>query len=49
MMTQERVGAVIVQGNLPVPPRQTAQLAVRYCLPSISLLTQFAESGGLMS
>ncbi len=49
MMTKERVGAVIVQGNLPVPFRQTAHLAVRYRLPSISLLTQFTESGGLMS
>jgi putative ABC transport system substrate-binding protein len=49
MMTKERVGALIVQGNLPVSSRQTAQLALRHRLPSISLLTQFAESGGLMS
>ena len=49
VMTKERVGAVIVQDNLPVPSRQIAELAVRHRLPSISPLTQFAESGGLMS
>jgi putative tryptophan/tyrosine transport system substrate-binding protein len=49
LITKERVGAVIVQGNLPAPSSRTAQLAVRHRLPSISLLTQFAASGGLMS
>ena len=48
-MRKAQVGAVIVQGNLPVQARQVAQLAVRHRLPSISLLPQFAESGGLMS
>ncbi len=48
-MTKEQVGAVIVQGNLPVPARQIAQLVGQHRLPSISLLPQFAESGGLMS
>jgi len=48
-LTKEQVGAVIVQGNLHVPAQQIAQLAVQHRLPSISLLPQFAESGGLMS
>jgi putative ABC transport system substrate-binding protein len=48
-LTQERVGAVIVQANVPVPAAQITQLALRHRLPSISLLTQFAEAGGLMS
>ena len=48
-MTRERVGAVIVQGNLPVPVRQIAQSALRHRLPSMSLLSQFPEAGGLMS
>ncbi len=48
-LTKEQVGAVIVQGNLHVPAQQIAQLALQHRLPSISLLPQFAESGGLMS
>lgn len=48
-MTKERVGAVIVMGNLPVASQQIAQLAVRYRLPTISPLQEFANSGGLMS
>jgi ABC-type uncharacterized transport system substrate-binding protein len=48
-MTKARVGAVIVPGNLPVPAAQTAQLAMRYRLPSIAPLNSFADSGGLMS
>jgi putative tryptophan/tyrosine transport system substrate-binding protein len=40
---------VMVQGNLPVPARRIAELAVQHRLPSISPLNQFAESGGLMS
>jgi ABC-type uncharacterized transport system substrate-binding protein len=49
VMTKERVGAVIVLGNLPVPVQETARLAVQHRLPTISLLNQFAEAGGLMS
>jgi putative ABC transport system substrate-binding protein len=49
VMTKERVGAVIILGNLPVPVEQTARLAVQHRLPTISLLNQFAEAGGLMS
>ena len=48
-MTKERVDAVIVPGNLPVSFRQIIDLTVRHRLPTISLLTQFAEAGGLMS
>jgi ABC-type uncharacterized transport system substrate-binding protein len=48
-MTKARVGAVIVPANLPIPAHQIAQSAQRHRLPSISLLSQFPESGGLMS
>lgn len=48
-MIREQVGAVIVQGNLPVPLREIAQSALRHRLPSMSLLSQFPEAGGLMS
>jgi putative tryptophan/tyrosine transport system substrate-binding protein len=48
-LTKERVGAVIVQANVPVPAKQIADVALRHRLPSISLLNEFAESGGLMS
>jgi putative tryptophan/tyrosine transport system substrate-binding protein len=48
-MAKERVAAVIIPANLPVPIRQITDLALRHRLPSISLLTQFAEAGGLMS
>ena len=48
-MTKDRVGALIVLANLPVPVQRTASLAVQYRLPTISLLNQFAEAGGLMS
>jgi putative ABC transport system substrate-binding protein len=44
-----RVGAVIVPANLPVPAQEIAQSALRYRLPTISLLSQYPESGGLMS
>jgi putative tryptophan/tyrosine transport system substrate-binding protein len=48
-MTKAGVGAVIVPGNLPVPAHLIAQSAQRHRLPSISLLSQYPESGGLMS
>jgi putative ABC transport system substrate-binding protein len=48
-MTKAGVGAVIVPANLPVPAHVIAQSAQRHRLPSISLLSQFPESGGLMS
>jgi putative tryptophan/tyrosine transport system substrate-binding protein len=48
-MTKARVAAVIVPANLPLPAQQIAQSAQRHRLPSISLLSQFPESGGLMS
>jgi putative ABC transport system substrate-binding protein len=48
-MVKERTGAVIVPANLPLPVRQITELTLRHRLPSISLLTQFAEAGGLMS
>ncbi|HEU5294188.1 MAG TPA: ABC transporter substrate-binding protein [Burkholderiaceae bacterium] len=48
-ITKEGVGAVVVPGNLPVPARQIAVSALQHRLPSISLLREFAESGGLMS
>jgi putative ABC transport system substrate-binding protein len=48
-MAKEPVGAVIIPANLPLPIRQITDATVRYRLPSVSLLTQFAEAGGLMS
>jgi len=48
-ITKERSGAVIVLGNLPVPARQLAQSVLRHRLPSIAVLNQFVEAGGLMS
>jgi putative ABC transport system substrate-binding protein len=48
-MTKERVGAVIVPANLPVPAREIAQSALRHRLPTISLLSQYPDSGGLIS
>ena len=49
VLTKERVGAVVVLGNLPVSPRQVAESAIRHRLPSIAVLNQFPEAGGLMS
>ena len=49
MMSAARVGALIVPANLPVPARDIAQAALRHRLPTISLLSQYPESGGLMS
>lgn len=48
-MIKAGVGTVIVPGNLPLPAQQIAHSAQRHRLPSISLLSQFPESGGLMS
>ena len=48
-MAREQVGALILLGNLPVPARQTAQLAEKHRLPTISPIRQFADAGGLMS
>ena len=39
--------AVIVQPSLP--SKRTAELALRYRMPAISLLRGFVEEGGLMS
>lgn len=48
-LTKAGVGAVIVPANLPVPAQQIAESAQRHRLPSISLVSHFPESGGLMS
>jgi len=48
-MTHAHVGALIVPANLPMPASEIAQAAQRHHLPSISLLSQFPEAGGLMS
>jgi putative tryptophan/tyrosine transport system substrate-binding protein len=46
-MTQEGAEAVVVQGIFF--SRTVADLAVKYRLPSASVLRQFAQAGGLMS
>jgi len=46
-MAQARAEAVVVQGIFF--SRTVADLAVKYRLPSASVLRQFAEAGGLMS
>ena len=48
-LTKARVGAVLVQANLPVPMARTAQAAQRHRLPSMSLVSQYPEAGGLVS
>ena len=48
-LTRERVGAAIVLANVGAPLRQVALSVLRHRLPSISLLNQFVEAGGLMS
>jgi putative ABC transport system substrate-binding protein len=48
-IVKERAGAMVFSGSVPVPVRQVAQLALRYGLPSLSHLNDFADSGGLMS
>jgi putative tryptophan/tyrosine transport system substrate-binding protein len=47
MMSQERAEAVVVQGIFF--SKAVADLALKYRLPSASLLRQFAQAGGLMS
>ena len=47
VMTQERAEAVVVQGIFF--SKAVADLALKYRLPSASLLRQFAQAGGLMS
>jgi ABC-type uncharacterized transport system substrate-binding protein len=47
MMTQERAEALVVQGIFF--SKAVADLALKYRLPSASLLRQFAQAGGLMS
>jgi len=48
-IVKARAGAAVLSGNLPVPIRRVAELALRYHLPSMSHLNDFADSGGLMS
>jgi putative ABC transport system substrate-binding protein len=47
MMSQERAEAVVVQGIFF--SKAVADLALKYRMPSASLLRQFAQAGGLMS
>lgn len=49
VLTKEKVGALIVQANVPVPAPQIAQSFARSRLPSISNQNGFAQAGGLMS
>jgi putative tryptophan/tyrosine transport system substrate-binding protein len=48
-LTRDRIRAVIIQANVPVPLSQSAQAIARLRLPSISNLTGYPEAGGLMS
>lgn len=48
-LMREKIGAVIVQANVPVPPQQIAQSFARLHLPSLSNQNGFAHAGGLMS
>ena len=48
-LASERVEGVVVLGNVPASPRRIGQQALRARLPTISLVPQFAEEGGLMS
>jgi putative ABC transport system substrate-binding protein len=49
--THARVGALVIAANSLVTRNQklVAELAVKHRLPSISLLSEFVESGGLMA
>jgi|SRR5690242_13129190 len=44
---KEPPDALIVQPSLPI--RRVAELAVRYRLPSVSFVRDFADQGGLLS
>ena len=46
-MMRERVGALVVQGDLAIKP--VAELAIKYRLPAASTTRAFVEIGGLMS
>jgi putative ABC transport system substrate-binding protein len=48
-MAKLHVGAVLVPANIPVSGHEIAEAALRHRLPSISLVSQFPEAGGLMS
>lgn len=49
LLSHERVGAAIVLANIPVATAQIARLMAMHRLPSISLLREFPEVGGLAS
>lgn len=46
-MSNEHVDAVVVQPSLPT--RRTAELALQYHVPAVSVPPQFAQDGGLLS
>ena len=46
-MEKERPDAAIVQPSLPI--RRVAELAIRYRIPALSFIRDFADVGGLMS
>jgi putative tryptophan/tyrosine transport system substrate-binding protein len=46
-MEKERPDAVIVQPSLPI--KRVAELAVRYRIPAVSFIRDFADAGGLIS
>ena len=48
-MKAEGVAAIIVLGNVPVPVQQIAAAAVQHRLPSISVLNDYVEAGGLLA
>jgi len=44
-----KVGAIVVPANLPAPGQEIARLALAHRLPSVSLVSQFVDAGGLMA
>jgi putative ABC transport system substrate-binding protein len=46
-MVQKRPDAIIVQASLPT--KRVAELALRYRIPSVSVIRGFTEEGGLMT
>ncbi|UVO29711.1 ABC transporter substrate binding protein [Bradyrhizobium arachidis] len=46
-LDQEAPDALIVQPSLPI--RRVAELAVRYRIPAMSFVREFADQGGLLS